>query len=163
MEFCIKSKRVIPGAMERFLGLPPVGRLLTYRFVKFGMVGFSGTLVNLTVLYLTQEIFLRAMDHREKRLYLSLSLAIFLATLHNFVWNRTYTWGDRKARARYGFFVQMGQYFLACSLAIVLQFVFTLLISRWVHYLLANTIAIILATVFVYVMNDIWTFGVRKS
>lgn len=163
MESCLKNKRVIPGVMERVIALPPVGRLLTHRFVKFGMVGFLGTLVNLSVLYLTQEVFLRVLDHREKRFSLSLSLAIFLATLHNFVWNRTYTWGDRKANARYGFFVQMGQYFLACSLSIVFQFVFTLLISRLVHYLVANTIAIILAAVFVYMMNDIWTFAVRRS
>jgi len=81
--------------------------------LKFGTVGLSGTVVNLFFLTLNQEIFFKNMMPDEKRLQLSLSIAIFFATLNNYIWNRTWTWKDRKGRTAYGFFIQMGQYFLA--------------------------------------------------
>lgn len=145
------------------LQLPIVGKIIRHRFIKFGTVGLSGTAVNLVVLYINQEIVFKGIYPFERRLYLSLSVAIFLATINNFLWNRTWTWSDRNGRTRYGFFIQIGQYFLACSLAIGLQYVFTILFSRIVYYLIANIISIILAAIFVYILNDIWTFAVKRS
>jgi len=63
---------------------------------------------------------------------------------------------------RYGFLVQMGQYFLACSLAIIIQYFFTLLFSRLTHYVVANVVAIIFAAIIVYIVNDVWTFAVKR-
>lgn len=132
------------------------------RFIKFGTVGLSGTIVNLVILFLNQEIVFRNIYPTERRLLLSLSVAIFFATLNNFFWNRVWTWGDRKGKTRYGLFVQLGQYFLACGIAIILQYVMTIFLAKYVYYLIANVIAIVCAAVFVYIMNDIWTFALKK-
>jgi len=137
------------------------GRFIRHRFVKFGVVGASGTVVNLITLYVNQEIFFKNIHPMETRLMLSLSGAIFLATMNNYLWNRWWTWKDRKGGGRYGFFTQMGQYYLACILAIFLQYIFTILLSRLIHYLVANIIAIIIAAILVYVINDMWTFADR--
>jgi putative flippase GtrA len=137
-------------------------KLFNHRFIKFATVGASGTVVNLIILHINQEILLRDIDPYETRLKLSLAGAIFLATMNNYLWNRIWTWNDRKRKGRYGFFIQMGQYFLACGLAISLQYLFTIIFSRIIHYLIANLISIILAAIFVYIINDIWTFAIRR-
>jgi putative flippase GtrA len=144
------------------LKAPVLDRLIRHRFVKFGTIGFSGTIVNLIVLYLNQEILFRNIYPIETRLNLSLAGAIFLATVNNFLWNRLWTWGDRRGKTKHGFFVQMGQYFLASWLAILIQFGLTNLFAQIIHYLMANIVAIIIAAIFTYIFNDIWTFSINK-
>lgn len=73
---------------DKLLQAPVFGRFIRHRFVKFGTIGFSGTIVNLIVLYLNQEILLRNIYPVETRLNFSLAGAIFLATVNNFLWNR---------------------------------------------------------------------------
>lgn len=144
--------------LQRTLDMPVVGSVLQHRFIKFGVVGFSGTIVNLVVLFLGQAHLFAVVRSEETRLNCSLALAIFVATVHNFLWNRSWTWSDRKGRTRHRFFVQMGQYFLASWLSIALQFIATKIAAQFMHYLLANVIAIILAAVVTFLLNDIWTF-----
>lgn len=149
--------------IDKISEIPGIGLLLRYRFVKFSIVGLSGMIINLVALYVSQEVLFKNIDPEVLRLNLSLGLAIFLATINNYLWNRTWTWLDRKGKTKYGFFPQMGQYFIACGLAIGLQFAFTLLLAQFMHYLIANIISIVLAAVLNYLLNDIWTFAIRKN
>jgi putative flippase GtrA len=137
-------------------------RVLSRRFLKFGTVGASGTVINLGVLYLAQEYIFIAIQPQELRLNLSLALAIFLATLNNFFWNRLWTWADRRQWATGPIPVQFGQYMLACWLSIALQAVFTNILAPHIHYLLANLTAIVLTSVLNFLVNDFWTFGRLK-
>jgi putative flippase GtrA len=137
--------------------------ILGGRLIKFGTVGFSGTLINLTALYLNQEYLLRWVDSVERRLPLSLVTAIFLATLNNFTWNRGWTWKDRKENSGHGLFFQMGQYFLASGFAMGIQYFCTMALSKVVHYVLANLLSIGMAALLNYLMNDLWTFAAGKE
>ncbi|MES1981497.1 MAG: GtrA family protein [Pseudomonadota bacterium] len=137
-------------------------RILSRRFLKFGTVGASGTVINLGVLYLAQEYIFIAVQPQELRLNLSLALAILLATLNNFFWNRLWTWADRRQPGAGPIPVQFGQYMLACWLSIALQAVFTNLLAPFIHYLVANLIAILLTSVLNFLVNDTWTFGRLK-
>jgi len=139
-----------------------VGLLLRQRFIRFGSVGFLGTLVNLGVLYLGQEHLFISLRDPGSRLDLSLSLAIFVATLHNFTWNRLWTWRDRQMPGGKRMVLQLGQYFLAGGLAILLQFLVTKALAAHMHYLLANMLAIMLAAAVNYLLNDLWTFGLGR-
>lgn len=132
------------------------------RFVKFGAVGASGTLVNLAVLYLGQEHLFTALRSPDVRLNASLVLAVFCSTLHNFVLNRLWTWADRKQLLDNQLLIQFGQYALACWLGIALQVIFTKILAAHVHYLIANVTAIALAGLFNFLVNDFWTFGGLK-
>jgi dolichol-phosphate mannosyltransferase len=134
-------------------------RLFSRRFLKFGTVGASGTVVNIGVLYLAQEYVFNTVQSTEIRLNLSLVLAIFLATLNNFFWNRLWTWADRKQHHHRPWLAQFGQYTLACWLSIVLQVLFTNLLAPHFYYQVANLIAIALTSVLNFLLNDIWTFG----
>lgn len=133
------------------------------RLIKFATVGFSGTLINLAMLYSSQEYIFRWIESFERRLTLSLVCAILLATLNNFMWNRGWTWGDRKEETGHRFFPQMGQYFLASGFAIGFQYLSTMSLSKVVHYVLANLFSIGIAALLNYIVNDVWTFAVRKD
>jgi dolichol-phosphate mannosyltransferase len=136
--------------------------LLDNRFVKFGSVGFSGTFVNLVVLYLGQEHIFHGIESLDARLTLSLTLAIFFATVSNFSLNRVWTWADRKEEIGRHYFLQLGQYFVACWLAIALQFVLTKGLALYIYYLAANVIAILVSSVVNFLVNDAWTFGAKQ-
>lgn len=151
-----------PGGASRSPPAPLarlVRRVTRWRFFKFGLVGASGIPVNLFVLYLGQNWWFAHVGPEWLRLNVSLALAIFCATVNNFVWNRKWTWRDRKAHVRTHRVLQFGQYALACWVGIVLQFVFTNLLATYFHYLVANAVAIVIASVFNYLANDFWTFG----
>ena len=137
-------------------------RIFSRRFLKFGIVGASGTVINLGLLYFAREHIFTAVQQPEMRLNLSLALAIFFATLNNFFWNRLWTWADRKHHYHRPMLTQFGQYTLACWLSIVLQAIFTNVLAPYFYYLTANLIAIVLTSVLNFVLNDIWTFGRLK-
>jgi dolichol-phosphate mannosyltransferase len=132
------------------------------RFLKFGTVGASGTLVNIGVLNLAQEHIFIAVQPTEIKLNLSLLLAIFLATLNNFIWNRLYTWSDRMQHPHRSWLGQFGQYTCACWLSIALQVVLTNLLAPYFYYQIANLVAIGLTSVVNFILNDVWTFGREK-
>lgn len=145
-----------------------------FRYIKFGLVGASGTVVNMVVLYLGQEFLFLGIESPRSRLYASLALAIAVATLNNFTWNRLWTWADRiKAFAASNtaaasgsslrvLVTQFGQYTLASLLGIALQYGLTLWLAHALHYMLANVIAIVIASVSNFLVNDRLTFGQRK-
>ncbi len=148
---------------QQWQDLPLLGNVLRHRFTKFGSVGFSGTLVNLGTLFLGQEYLFTAIADAGTRLSVALGLAIFLATLNNFTWNRLWTWRDRKHRLAKSLPLQLLQYFTASWLAIVLQFSITKLLAGHIHYLLANVTAILAGAIINYLVNDAWTFGMRRQ
>ena len=143
-----------------------------FRYIKFGLVGATGTVVNMAVLFVAQEHLFAPIAEPRQRLYASLTLAICLATVNNFTWNRLWTWADRVSthalqhthpsdsrwRVMAG---QFGRYALASWLGIALQYSLTLWLSHSLHYLVANVIAIVIASVSNVLANDRWTFGQR--
>jgi len=141
---------------------PLIDRLMRGRFLKFGTIGFFGTMVNISIFYSNQALIFKNIIPPETRLNVSLAGAIFVSTIHNFFWNRIWTWRDRRKNIKKMFFLQMGQYFIASLFSIALQFIFTNAFALLLHYLIANIIAIILAAIINYLVNDTWTFSIRK-
>jgi len=142
-------------------------RIVSLRFLKFGTVGASGLVVNQGVLYLAHEYLFHVSKSSGSvdwvSLNLSLALAIFFATLNNFIWNRMWTWSDRKQQHHYSFVAQFGQYTMACWLSIVLQTILTNLLAPHLYSIyVANLIAVVLTSVLNFLLNDIWTFGRLK-
>ncbi len=147
--------------------------LKTFRYIKFGLVGASGTVVNLVVLRLGHEYVFQSIEGNGGKPYASLALAIAVATLNNFTWNRLWTWSDRvqsgdmdlSGTAPSGTLQklagQLGKYAMASWFGIALQYGLTLWLAHWLHYMLANVIAIVVASVSNYLANDRWTFRKR--
>lgn len=140
-------------------------RFLRFRYAKFGIVGASGTAVNMAVLYVAQEFVFQHIASTRERLYVSLALAILIATVNNFSWNRLWTWADRRASlnavergAEPGMVGLFMRYAVASWLGIALQYSLTLWLSQHIHYLVANVLAIVVASVSNFIANDRWTF-----
>jgi putative flippase GtrA len=154
----------------RFIAEAVVSRLperlqpmVRWRFIKFGVVGASGTVVNVAVLYVAQEfLFSRIADFHD-RLNFSIALAITVATISNFYWNRRLTWRDRKHEVHHSALFLFGKYVMAAGLAIVLQSLLTKWLALHMHYLLANVLAIVLSSVCNFVANDRMTFRRRAK
>jgi dolichol-phosphate mannosyltransferase len=142
-----------------------------FRYIKFGLVGASGTVVNLVVLYAAHEYLFRAIEAPGSKPYASLALAIAVSTINNFTWNRLWTWADRKHHGESSgagptagtLLRQFGLYTLASWLGIALQYGLTLWLTTYLHYLLANLIAIVIASVGNFLANDRWTFHRHKK
>jgi putative flippase GtrA len=144
-----------------------------FRYIKFGIVGASGTVVNIAVLYLAQEYLFYGIDPVKLRLSMSLALAIFIATLNNFTWNRLWTWADRRASLAAAeaalhqplwqrLAVQFGRYCAASWFGMALQFGLTIWLSHSMDYRLANILSIVAASVINFLANDRWTFRIGK-
>ena len=138
-----------------------------YRYIKFGIVGASGTVVNLVVLHYGHEYLFNQIEASYNKPYLSLALAITLATVNNFTWNRLWTWSDRvrtlEAQEAQPVSLRLlgmefGQYVTASAFGSALQYVLTLLLSGSMDYRLANIVAILAASVSNFLANDRWTF-----
>jgi len=132
------------------------------RFIKFGTVGASGVVVNLGVLYVSQEFLFVAISSPDMRLNVSLGMAIFCATVNNFFWNRRWTWSDRFHHPDKHLILHFGQYALACWVGIAVQVILTKLFVIYLYYLIANALAILLASVFNFLVNNFWTFRSHK-
>lgn len=144
-----------------------LGLLERFRFIKFGIVGASGVVVNLSVLHLGHEYLFNHLEAAYNKPYFSLALAIALATLNNFTWNRLWTWADRVRTLEAGepqpvslrlLGMEFGQYATASAFGSAIQYVLTLLLSGNMDYRVANIIAILAASVSNFLANDRWTF-----
>ena len=138
-----------------------------FRYVKFGIVGASGTVVNLLVLFIGREYLFTSIEGHTNKPYVSLAVAIAVATLNNFTWNRLWTWADRRMNhlgqgRRRSIVLQFFKYALASWFGIALQYGLTLWLTNYLHYLVANLIAIVIASVSNFLANDHWTFRRRK-
>ena len=96
-----------------------------------------------------------------------------MATVNNFTWNRLWTWSDRlhataveegQRLSKRSLLAQLGQYATASWLGILLQYVLTLWLTHMgMDYLLANVIAIVIASVSNFIANDRWTFRHKRE
>ena len=132
-----------------------------WRFVKFGAVGASGTVINIAVLYACQEFLLLQITDFHSRLNYSIAIAITLATISNFYFNRRLTWRDRQVEASPPVLVLFFKYVAAAGVSIAIQSVMTKSLSLYLHYILANLVAIGVSSIFNFLANDRLTF--RRS
>lgn len=138
--------------------LQPMAR---WRFIKFGLVGASGTFINIAVLYICQEFLLLQIADFQSRLNYSIATAITVATISNFYWNRRLTWRDRQYEASPVVLVLFFKYVMAAGISIAIQSLMTKSLASYLHYIVANLVAIALSSIFNFVANDRLTF--RRS
>ena len=157
-------------SMLRHLAQALVSRLPTklqpmvrWRFVTFGLVGASGTVINIAVLYMAQEFFFSQIEDFHMRLNYAIALAVTVATINNFYWNRRLTWRDRKSAAHHSALFLFFKYVMAAALAIAVQTLLTKYLALYLHYIVANLVAIVLASVCSFLANDRMTFRRRPT
>ncbi len=124
------------------------------RFIKFSIVGGSGILVNMSILWFFTEIV---------GLYYLISsvLAVALAMISNFVWNDLWTWQDRGEPGAKAYLTRLIKFILVSSIAAYignLGILWILTHFFHVYYLISNLIGIAVGTILNYSVNNLWTF-----
>lgn len=101
------------------------GRLLSrdnvVRLMKFGVVGFSGVVVNLIV----SEAFFRALltpiTPETLRLAVANAAGVVVSIFTNFLLNDRWTWGDRRKGELRHWFERLAKYYVLASIAGAVQ------------------------------------------
>lgn len=124
------------------------------RFIKFGIVGGSGILINMGFLWFFTEIV--------GIFYLISSvLAIALAMINNFIWNDLWTWRDRGEPGVKPYLTRMAKFIVVSSIAAYIGNLGILWILTHffnIYYLISNLIGIAVGTILNYSVNNFWTF-----
>jgi dolichol-phosphate mannosyltransferase len=97
------------------------------RFVKFGIVGGSGVVVNAGLFYVFTTY--AAFDHKVASV-----IAIECAIINNFFWNYFWTWKDRKTESKRSFFFMLLKFNLSSGLiAFVVNWGLLVLLTDLLH------------------------------
>ena len=119
------------------------------RFVRFGLVGGSGVLVNALTLFLLH-------DELNFPLTRSMVVAISLAILNNFMWNNFWTFKTTGIQSR-----RLAQFIIISLIGMVVNLIAAnILVAQGMHYAVANLAGIALATAWNFYANARWTWGV---
>jgi len=152
-------ERFSPSGERDQAGVSAAGRLIQ-RFVRFGLVGSTGVVVDMGVLFLLADQHTLGWG-----IMLSKSLAAEVAIINNFTWNEVFTFRDISAGepgslARIGRF---GRFNLICLMGIGIGILSLNGEIRVLHLNLytANLIAIFLASIWNFFMSV--KFGWRAA
>jgi dolichol-phosphate mannosyltransferase len=123
------------------------------RFVKFCLVGASGVLVNMGLLWLLTEF--------AGLFYLvSAAISIESSIISNFMLNDVFTFPDRRARGVKNLLRRLLKFNIVslAGLGINMAVLWLLTDILGVYYLLSNLCGIALATLWNYIVNFWWTW-----
>jgi dolichol-phosphate mannosyltransferase len=125
-------------------------------FIKFAIVGSSGVLVNMGLLFILTRFL-------SVRLEIASPIAIEVSILSNFTLNNLWTF--KKRNTHVPFWTRLFRYHLVTGLAGVVNYVVLLLLVNnfGLHDLLSNLIGILIGTIITYSLNSLWTWNVRSS
>jgi putative flippase GtrA/4-amino-4-deoxy-L-arabinose transferase-like glycosyltransferase len=129
-----------------------------HRFLRFGIVGVSGVAINMTTLVLAPLTVFASVPNPGLRINLALMLGISLGLTNNFLWNRRWTWKDRTRTQETPLWSQYLDYWGANWPGIVIQTTLTNLLALALPLLLANALAICVACVVNFLLNDLWAY-----
>lgn len=122
------------------------------RFLRFGLVGFSGVFVDMVVLYLLSDPTMLAWNLTRSKI-----IASELAIVNNFLWNDLWTFGDisrsqRGNRTRFKRFIKFN---VICLMGLILNvLILNLLFNVFgINRYVANLIAIVLVTFWNFWIN----------
>ncbi len=124
--------------------------------IKFGIVGGSGVLVNMGLLYILTRFL-------SVRLEIASVIAIETSILSNFFLNNLWTFKKRDTPVP--FWIRLFRYHLVTGLAGVVNYLILLLLVNTfgLHDMLSNLIGIVIGTFINYSLNSLWTWRVRSS
>lgn len=136
--------------LRNLVGYLPYKKEIIFEFFKFVFVGLIGTIVNIFILYTLTEYF---------NIYYIISalFAFIVAVTANFVFNKTWTFGEKIYERTIKEYVN----FLLVSLSALLVNIFFLYIFTEfleIYYILSQIIAIGISLMINFIGNKIWTF-----
>lgn len=124
-----------------------------FKILKFSVVGGSGVVVNMGLLY-TLTIYFN-IDYKIASIF-----AIETSIITNFLLNNYWTWQAPRGKA---FSVRIVQYHISVGIAAILaNWVLLVFLTEVVgmYYMISNLCGIAVGTALNFIINDLWTFRV---
>jgi dolichol-phosphate mannosyltransferase len=130
------------------------------QFVKFCLVGGSGVLVDMGVLYLLADPKTLAWNVIAAKI-----CSAEVAMLNNFLWNEVWTFRSDAKRVGGGFMHRFVGFHAICGIGIALAVLFLHLFHTWFGFNLyvANFIAILLVTLWNFWLNAVFNWRVGPT
>ena len=123
------------------------------RFVRFGIVGGSGIIVNSAVLWLL---------HKQMGFSVPLAspLAIGLAVFTNFILNNYWTWRKRRKTYKHSFLYRLMRYYISTSGGALINYIILILLTDYfgIYYFWANIDGIIVGSLLNFILAEFWVF-----
>ena len=122
-----------------------------HQFIKFGIVGLIGTIINLFILFLLTDL--------AGVYYLfSAIIAFFIAMTSNFILNKIWSF---KEKINDEFRKKWGQFFIVSLAALIINLIFLYILTELlkIHYIISQAMAIVIAMIINFLGNKIWTFS----
>ncbi|MDM7998767.1 MAG: GtrA family protein [Dehalococcoidia bacterium] len=126
------------------------------RFVRFALVGLSGTGVNMGTFWLLTRVG-RAPD------LAAIIAGYVVATLSNFVLNDLWTFRDRRTKGAEAALTRLARFCVVSGVAIGIYYAIYIPLTRYlgVYDLLALAVAIAVGTLWNFSVNVLWTWRTR--
>jgi len=130
------------------------------QLAKFCLVGASGMVVDMTVLYLLSDPTTLAWNLTAAKI-----CSAEAALLNNFVWNEVWTFRDAAKQAKGGWMRRLVGFHAICGFGIGLAVLLLHLFHTWlgINVYLANFLAILLVTLWNFSMNAACNWRVRHA
>lgn len=128
------------------------------RFVRFGIVGGSGIVVNSAILWFLHE-----------RLGLAIALAspvaIGVAVVNNFILNNYWTWRQRRKTYKHRFGYRLMRYFASTSGGAAINYLVLIMLTGFfdIYYFWANILGIIVGSVLNFFLAEFWVFADKST
>lgn len=137
--------------LQNLVGYLPYKKNVIKEFVKFGIVGGVGTLINICILYLLTE---------KAGVYYMVSaiLSFLVAMSSNFILNKVWTFKE-EIKSKIGKkYLQFG---VVSVLALIVNLFFLYIFTEFlgIYYIISQILAIGVALVINFLGNKIWTFS----
>jgi dolichol-phosphate mannosyltransferase len=118
------------------------------RIFKFGIVGISGIVVNLGILFLLVEFFAQNKD-------LASIIAIEFSILNNFIWNDLWTFSSAEDQSLSGRLPRLVTFNIVSIGGAVINYGIFLILTAWfgVYYLAAQLVGILIAFIWNFLVN----------
>lgn len=132
------------------LALIEFNQTLLYKFIRFGVVGFSGLAIDFGITYVCKE---KLKIHK----YVSSSLGFTVATASNYTLNRNWTFEDHAAAS----ITQFSKFFMIALVGLFLSNILIYLLHdklKWNFYV-AKACAIVVISLWNFFANYLYTFS----
>lgn len=124
-------------------------KILIYKFIKFGIVGFSGMILDFLITYLLKE-------KLKANKYLANSIGFIIAATNNYIWNRIWTFKSQNndISIEYINFIMIS----IIGLGINNLCIYILNGKLKLNFYISKIIAIAITTIWNFSINYIFTF-----
>jgi len=133
------------------------------RFLRFGLVGTSGVIVNGLVVWASTELLLGRFGAFGLRI--AFALGVVISVFSNFLLNEAWTFRDRPRRRGQRWIARLGRYCLAAFGGAMLQLIVSVLCTEklGVPYLWATLVGVAAGTICNYLSMRTWVFTIPAT